>query len=57
MKVYSATRVFDRETMTRGEASVFVQNVGDDGPSERRPLTHVAYHSPDGFEWGVRCDN
>ena len=71
MKVYSGTRVFDRDTMTRGEASVVVQNVVGDGPAgrgltsesnpstgsghrlgDRRPLTHVSYHSPDGFEWG-----
>ncbi len=51
MKVYSGTRVFDRESMTHGEASVVVQNV-DEGPSDRCPLTHVSYHSPDGFEWG-----
>lgn len=52
MKVYSGTRVFDRESMTHGEVSVVVENVGDDGPSERRPLAHISYHSPDGFEWG-----
>lgn len=52
MKVYSGTRVYDRDSMTRGEASVVVQNVVGDGPSGRRPLTHVSYHSPDGFEWG-----
>ena len=71
MKVYSGTRVFDRDTMTRGEAAVVVQNVVGDGPAgrgltsesnpstgsghrlgDRRPLTHVSYHSPDGFEWG-----
>lgn len=52
MKVYSGTRVFDRDSMTRGEAYVVVQDVVDDGPSGRRPLTHVSYHSPDGFEWG-----
>jgi hypothetical protein len=71
MKVYSGTRVFDRESMPRGEASVVVQNVVGDGPAgcgrtsesnpstgsghrlrDRRPLTHVSYHSPDGFEWG-----
>ena len=51
-RVYSGTRVFDRDSMTRGEASVVVQNVVDDGPSDHRPLTHVSYHSPDGFEWG-----
>ncbi len=52
MKVYSGTRVFDRDSTTHGEASVVVQNVVDDEPSDRRPLTHVSYHSPDGFEWG-----
>jgi len=52
MKVYSGTRVFDPESVTHGEMSVVVQNVGDDGPSDRRPLTHISYHSPDGFEWG-----
>jgi hypothetical protein len=51
MKVYSGTRVFDRDSMSH-EGSVVVQSVGDDWLSERRPLTHVAYHSPDGFEWG-----
>jgi hypothetical protein len=57
MKVYSVTRLFDRESSTHGAASVVVRDVADDGPSGRRPLTHVSYHSPDGFEWGVRCDN
>jgi hypothetical protein len=38
--------------MTLSGVSVVVQNVIDDGPSDRRPLTHVSYHSPDGFEWG-----
>ena len=52
MKVYSGTRLFDRESITHGEASVVVWNAVDDGPSDRRPLTHVSYHSPDGFEWG-----
>ena len=52
MKVYSGTRVLYRDGMTHGEASVVVQNVVDDGPSGRRPLAHVSYHSPDGFEWG-----
>ena len=52
MKVYSGTRLFDRESITHGEASVVVRDVVDDGPSDRRPLTHVSYHSPDGFEWG-----
>jgi len=52
MKVYSGTRVFDRDTMTRGEASVVVQSVVSDGPADRHPLTHVSYHSPDGVEWG-----
>ena len=51
MKVYSGTRVFDPESVTHGETSVVVQNVGD-GPAERRPLTHISYHLPDGFEWG-----
>jgi hypothetical protein len=32
MKVYSGTRVFDREGMTYGKASVVVQNVVSDGP-------------------------
>ncbi len=52
MKVYSGTRVFDQACSTRGEASVFVQNVVDDEPADSRPLTHIPYHSPDGFEWG-----
>ncbi len=52
MKVYSGTRVFDPDSTTRGAASVVVANVADDGPSDCRPLTHVPYHSPDGFEWG-----
>ena len=52
MKVYSGTRVLYRDGMTHGEASVVVQNVVDGGPSDRRPLTHAPYHSPDGFEWG-----
>ncbi|MDI6857213.1 MAG: DUF6166 domain-containing protein [Dehalococcoidia bacterium] len=52
MKVYSGKRVFERESTTRGEPFVVVENVADDGPSDRRPLTHVPYHSPDGVEWG-----
>jgi hypothetical protein len=52
MKVYSGTRVFDCDSMTHSEASVVVQNGVGDGPSDSRPLTHVSYHSPDGFEWG-----
>jgi hypothetical protein len=52
MKVYSGTRVFDPDSTGRGEASVVVQDVVAGGLSERRPLTHVAHHSPDGFEWG-----
>jgi len=57
MRVYSGMRVYDRDSMTPGEASVVVQDVVDDRPSGRRPLAHISYHSPDGFEWGVRCDN
>ncbi len=52
MKVYRGTRVFDRDSTTRGEASVVVENVVDGEPSDCRLLTHVPYHSPDGFEWG-----
>ena len=52
MKVYSGTRDFDRDSTTRGEVPVVVQNIVGDGSSDRRPLTHVSYHSPDGFEWG-----
>lgn len=71
MKVYSGKRAFTRESTTRGEASVVVQNVVGDEPAgrgltsesnpstgsrhrlgDRRPLTHVSHHSPDGFEWG-----
>jgi hypothetical protein len=52
MKVYSGTRVLDRDGKAHGEPSVVVQNVVGDEPSDRRPLTHVPYHSPDGFEWG-----
>lgn len=52
MKVYRGTRAFDGDSMTRGEPSVVVQNVAHDGPSDRRPLTRVPYHSPDGLEWG-----
>lgn len=51
MKVYSGKRVLDPESTPRGEASVFVENVVDDEPSDSRPLTHIPYHSPDGFEW------
>jgi len=32
-RVYSGTRVFDRESMTYGKASVVVQNVVSDGPA------------------------
>jgi hypothetical protein len=52
MRVYSGKRVFSRESTTRGEPFVVVENVVDGEPSDRRPLTHVPYHSPDGFEWG-----
>jgi len=63
MKLYRGKRVFNRESMTRGEASVTVQDFVSDGPAgrgltveaglgEARPLTHVPYHSPDGFQWG-----
>ncbi len=52
MKLYRGKRVFSRENMTRGEASVVVQDVVSDGPvgrgltveagrSDARPLTHV----------------
>jgi len=54
VKVYSGTRVFHRDSTSRGEPFVVVENVVDDEPSDRRPLTHVPYHSPDGFEWGYR---
>ncbi len=33
MKVYSVTRVVDRESMTYGKASVVVQNAVSDGPA------------------------
>ncbi len=63
MKLYRGKRVFNRESMTRGEASVVVQDVISEGPAGRGPtteaghgdacpLTHVPYHSPDGFQWG-----
>jgi len=63
MKLYRGKRVFNREGMTRGEASVVVQDVVSNGPTgrgltaeaglgEARPLTHIPYHSPDGLEWG-----
>ena len=34
-RVYSGTRAFGRDTMTRGEAAVVVQNVVGDGPAGR----------------------
>jgi Family of unknown function (DUF6166) len=52
MKVYRGKRVFSPATMTRGEAFVSVENALDDRAPERRPLKHIPYHSPDGFEWG-----
>lgn len=51
MKVYSGKRAFHRDSTTRGEPFVVVENVVDGEPSDCRPLTHVPYHSPDGFEW------
>ncbi len=62
MKQYRGKRVYNRESMTRGEVTVVVQHVVSDGPAGRgltaeaglggaRPLTHVPYHSP-GFQWG-----
>jgi len=35
----------------RKENSVFV-HVKDEHSAWHKPLTHVCYHSPDGFEWG-----
>jgi hypothetical protein len=51
-RLYCGRRVFDRDSMKRGEPSVVVQGVVDDRASGRRPLAHISYHSPDGFEWG-----
>ncbi|MPZ50844.1 MAG: hypothetical protein GEU75_16355 [Dehalococcoidia bacterium] len=63
MKVYNGRRVFTRDNTTRGEASVFVQNVLSHEPDGRGltnepnlgepgALMHIPFHSPDGFEWG-----
>lgn len=51
MKVYSGKRAFHPHSTTRGEPFVVVEKVVDDEPSDSRPLNHVPYHSPDGFEW------
>ena len=62
MKVYSGRRVVAGDAARR-DVTVVVQHVLSHGADGRgltgepnlgraRPLTHIAYHSPDGFEWG-----
>lgn len=33
---------------------MLVRTVADDGTPTSRPLTHISYHSPDGFAYGYR---
>jgi hypothetical protein len=47
MKIYTGTRI------SQGEVTVMVRTLAQDQETlNEKPLYHVDYHSPDGFEWG-----
>lgn len=47
----TTTKAYVGERTSDGVAQVFVEEVRD-GQRHKRPLRHIARHSPAGFEWG-----